>query len=180
MDIKSLDELDPGFCNWFAGLVDGEGSLQLKYKKRVWWLELTIKLRDDDLPMLKMIQKELGRGRLYSSSSGGGLNSYPQYMFRLHSATDIRFIIALLKRYPLRSKKKQVFDLWTQASEELGKPPSARSRKYLRYLEQAIRQVRRYGEQSIKSYEAEGIQGTLAIERTMDKDSKSMMQKEVA
>ena len=29
---KSLDDLDPGFCNWFVGLVDGEGSLQLKHQ----------------------------------------------------------------------------------------------------------------------------------------------------
>lgn len=161
---KSLDDLAPEFCNWFAGLVDGEGSLQLQFSRN-WRMELTIKLRDDDRPMLEMIQKELGRGNCYPVplAKNPQHKSRPQYMIKFHNSDDIRFLVALFERYPLRSKKKYVFDLWGQAQNELDKPAHARDRRYLRYLHRAIREARRYEQPLIKPYKPEGNQMALAI-----------------
>ena len=162
---KSLDDLDPGFCNWFAGLVDGEGSPQLTYDKGRWRTELTISLRDDDRPMLEMIRNELGRGSCYlhPRSKNALLNSRPRYMVKFYNPNDTRFLVALFARYPLRSKKKCVFDLWVQAQNELDKPAHARDLRYLRYLHRAIRQVRRYEPTLIEPYKPKVTQMALAI-----------------
>lgn len=159
LNIKALDDLDPQFCHWFAGLVDGEASFQLKHAQRRWWLELTISLRADDAPMLKMIQKELGRGRCYDHRPAKGItNSHLRYMLRFHNGVDTRFIVALFKRYPLRSKKSRDFELWAEARKELDKPPSARDLRYLKHLDRSIRQVRKYPNPPIASYKAAGEQ----------------------
>lgn len=162
---KSLDALAPGFCLWLTGLVDGEGSLQLQLNHRQWQMELTIKLRDDDRPMLEMIRKELGRGDCYPVplAKKPQHKSRPQYMLRLHNSCDTRFLVALFERYPLRSKKKQVFELWAQARKELNKPAQARDQRYLRYLHRAIREARRYEPTLIEPYKPEGTQMALAV-----------------
>lgn len=163
LTIKSLDDLDPGFCSWLAGLVDGEGSPQLTCDKGRWRTELTISLRDDDRLVLKMIQKELGRGSCYPHrrSKNSLPNSRPRYMVKFYNPDDTRFLVALFERYPLRSKKKQVFDLWVKAQDELDKPTQARDLRYLRYLHRAIREARRYKPTLIEPYKPVGKQMAL-------------------
>lgn len=162
VNAKSVEQLDLEFCCWLAGLVDGEGSLQLKCDKakRKWWSELTISLRDDERPMLEMIQKKLGRGACYLhvARSKPQLRSKPRYMLRFHNASDTRFFVDLFERYPLRSKKKQVFKLWAEARKELNKPSFLRDQLYLKYLYRAIRQTRNYEGLKMKLFEPEGKQ----------------------
>jgi len=166
LSAKSLDELDPGFCSWLAGLVDGEGSFSLKHAARQWWTEGTIKLRDDDRPMLEMIRKELGRGRCYQQREKNPQlpNVRPQYILRFHTAADTRFIVALFERYPLRSKKKREFEIWAEARKELDKPIWARDLRHLRYLYLAIRDTRRYEQPVLAPYKPEGNQMALAMQ----------------
>lgn len=163
---KSLDDLDPQFCHWLAGQVDGEGSFQLKSKRHIWWLELTISLRADDRPMLQMIQEQLGRGHCYPHPVAKGANphSHLRYMLRFANATDTRFIVALFERYPLRSKKRRDFELWAEARKELDKPPLARDLRHLKHLARAIREVRKYEAPMIQPYEPEGQQASLQLE----------------
>lgn len=151
---NSLNNLDPEFCCWLTGLVDGEGSLQIKHQKKSWWLELTISLRDDEQPMLDMIRAELGRGfcYLHHAKSQTQLRSKPRYMLRFHNAADTNFFVALFERYPLKSKKRYVFELWAQAREELNKPALARDQAYLRHLYQTIRHARNYEQSTIEPY----------------------------
>jgi len=166
LTVKSLDDLDPGFCNWFAGLVDGEGSLQLTRDKGRWRTELTISLRDDDRRVLGMIRKELGRGSCYPHPRGKNSqhpNSRPRYMVKFYKPNDIRALVALFERYQLRSKKKHVLDLWVKARNELDKPVQARDLRYLRYLHRAIREARKYEPTLIEPYKPEGTQMALAV-----------------
>jgi hypothetical protein len=164
LTIKSLNKVAPEFCSWLAGLVDGEGSLQIKHQKKRWWLELTISLRDDEQQMLDMIRTELGRGSCYlHNSKNPQLRSKPRYMLRFHNAADTRFFTALFERYPLRSKKRHVFELWAKARKELDKPSWSRDQAYLRYLYSAIRQVRNYGYLAIEPYKSKGEQTTLPL-----------------
>jgi len=162
---KSLDDLDPGFCQWLAGQTDGEGSFNLKHEQERWWLDFTISLRADDLPMLKMIQEQLGRGHCYPHPPAKGANphSRPRYMLRFANATDTRFIVALFERYPLRSKKRRDFELWAEARKELDKPPLARDLRHLKHLARAIREVRKYKAPMIQPYEPEGQQASLQL-----------------
>lgn len=173
---KPLDDLGPGFCCWLAGLVDGEGCFQVKHQEnsgrrrlyRRWQIELTISLRDDDRPMLEMIRKELGRGSSYPHARATNPqhpNSKPRHMLRFDNALDTRFIVALFERYPLRSKKRREFELWARARNEFNKPVLARDEKYLRYLSQAIRNLKKYEESVIEPYEPSGKQLTLAIQK---------------
>lgn len=162
---KRLDELDHGFCYWLAGLVDGEGSFQLKHKQH-WWVELTISLRADDLPMLRLIQDELGRGSIYRHPPSRGviLHSKLRYMLRFHSASDTRFIRELFEHYPLRSKKKREFELWAEARKELDKQNLARDLRHLRYLHRAIREIRRYEGPTFEAYRSEGEQASMPLQ----------------
>jgi len=172
LNVKSLDELDPVWCCWLIGLVDGEGSPQLKYQKERYWMDLSIKLRDDEKPMLDMIRHTLGRGHFYWQPTGGEQLKYsrPQCVLRFHSAADIRFLIALFERYPLRSKKKHIFPLWAQARKELDKPPLTRDLSYLKYLHKAIRAARQYAQPLIEPYKPEGIQLSINIEKEAGKE----------
>lgn len=160
--VKALDELDPGFCYWFSGLVDGEGSLQIKYWNSRWWLELTIKLRDDDRPLIEYINKEMGRGKCYVSRniSPPEHNSKSGYMIRFHSTADTRFIVDFFEHYPLRSKKSLVYKIWADARKELDKPIKLRDLEFLKYLYQSIRNARKYETMPIEKYIAKSKQLT--------------------
>ena len=128
-------------------------------------MELTITMRDDERPMLEMIQKELGRGFLYPhvAKSPTPFKSKPRYMLRFHNAADTNFFVALFERYPLRSKKRYVFELWARVREELNKSVQARDQAYLRHLYQTIRHVRDYEQSTIEPYEPKGKQTTLSL-----------------
>jgi hypothetical protein len=163
---KELNELEPGFCNWFSGLVDGEGSLQIKHWNNQWWLELTIKLRDDDRPLIEYINREMGRGRCYVARnvSPPEHNSKSGYMIRFHNSDDTRFFVDFFKKYPLRSKKNLVFKIWADARKELDKPFKMRDQEYLKYLYEAIRKTRKYTAIAIEKYESIGKQLSLSLE----------------
>lgn len=146
--MKKLSELDPEFCSWFAGLVDGEGSLQIKNQKNHYWLEFTITMRDDEKQMLDSIRDEFGSGKCYKHRNVSSTvnNSRPRYMFRMHNSNDTRFLVNLFSQYPLRSKKYQVYKIWAEARKELDKPLLKRDQDYLEYLYKAIREARAYEE----------------------------------
>lgn len=141
---KTLSEFNPEFCSWFVGLVDGEGSLQIKRQKGCYWLEFTISMRGDERPMLESIREELGRGNCYIHRNVSPIehHSKTRYMFRIHNAVDTRFLVALFDRYPLRSNNYKIYKIWAEARKELDKPLSARDQDYLKHLYQAIRKAR--------------------------------------
>ncbi len=124
MFAKGLDDLEPGFCNWLAGLADGEGSFRINKTSRGWTCRFTIILRGDDKPVLDYIREQLGRGAklMLARKTGNRL----KYKMKAHDQYDLTFprrdnifIIHLFERYPLRSKKRLHFEIWAEAVKEI-------------------------------------------------------------
>jgi hypothetical protein len=143
--MKILQDLDGSFCSWFAGLVDGEGSFQIKHQKSHWWCELSISLREDDKEMLLNIQKELGCGHLYFHNEINSTNGqHNRFMLRFHNLAETQFLASLFECYPLRSKRAKDFLYWNKAIAELCKPAKQRDLIYLQKLYQEIRECRKF------------------------------------
>lgn len=167
LTIKQLDELDPEWCWWFVGLVDGEGCFDLWSSPRgghrhtkEYGTRLTIVQRDDNQAMLKEIRDTFGRGHCYPHREVAR-NRHNTYVLYFITANDTRFLVAFFKKYPLQGKKKLDFEIWAAAREELDKPPKARDEKRLRHLARAIKDVRKYEPPVTEPYEPEGKQLTL-------------------
>lgn len=154
-----------GFFQWFVGFVDGEGCFIIRHRKynNAFHCRLTIRLRDDDLPILLEIQEQLGMGTIYRVSAHEG--SRPQAMWQVHRIDDVIRLIEIFDRYALRTKKQRDYRVWREAALEISKgrgggsiPPSYDT-DYLAYLTQKIKFVRAYDSpDDIEEFEPEGEQ----------------------
>lgn len=69
--------------------------------------------RDDDLPTLDSLQRELGFGRIYRSATPGGkVGGRPQATLICVRLTDCEALAAIFRKFPLRSKKARDFAIW--------------------------------------------------------------------
>jgi hypothetical protein len=75
------------FCQWLAGLVDGDGHLGVSQQGYVS-LEITVGLADK--PMLVQLRSRLGCGSLKARS---GSNSY---RYRLHRSSELLWLLPQL------------------------------------------------------------------------------------
>jgi len=116
--------------DYIAGFVDGEGCFALKFRrdrqknvgsKKVreyfyWGVEFAIVLRSDDDNILKLIKNELDCGSITFPQNG------EQVRYSIQNTKDLaEKIIPFFKRYQLRAKKADDFDLWSQAVEIINK-----------------------------------------------------------
>lgn len=81
-----VTQVDNNFCDWLAGLIDGDGCLLIS-QKRYASLEITMDIKD--LKCLKYIQNKLGG----SVKLRSGSNSY---RFRLHNKPDVLNLLNLI------------------------------------------------------------------------------------
>lgn len=114
-------ELDPLWCSWFVGFIDGEGYFQIHSDKKSThcYVALTIEQREDDENILREIQKRLKCGDIYfvnmQKDRDRGRLSSNKYRWTLRKIESIvRIIIPLLDTYPLRSKKLNEYLLWRE------------------------------------------------------------------
>jgi intein-encoded DNA endonuclease-like protein len=114
-------ELLPG--DYIAGFVDGEGCFYLTYRSETrreragsptyfrWTPYFTILLREDDLEILKQIQRALACGKIYHMKGG-------QVSVGIQNINDLfEKVVPFFIKYPLRAKKKNDFNLWCKALE---------------------------------------------------------------
>jgi hypothetical protein len=83
------------FCQWLAGLIDGDGCL-LVSKKGYTSLEITVAL--EDLPLLRYIQNKLGG----SIKMRSGVKAY---RFRLHNRQGMILLISCINGYIQHSSR---------------------------------------------------------------------------
>lgn len=109
--------------DYVCGFVDGEGCFTIvisKHKTKRLGLDarlhFEIELRDDDEEILKSIQETLDCGRIYYLNlERYGWNSHVE--LKVSSIVDIQEkIIPFFRKYPLRGKKKNAFELFVQAA----------------------------------------------------------------
>lgn len=122
--------LDAKWCAWFSGFVDGEASFNITRVKprpgtyESWTCDFRIKLRNDDRPLLEEIRAMLGCGNVsaknlaHNRANGG--QDRDQAEWYVNRKSDLqRIIIPLLTDYPLRSKKRHDFAIWSEAVDVL-------------------------------------------------------------
>ncbi|MGB8643957.1 MAG: LAGLIDADG family homing endonuclease [Anaerolineae bacterium] len=117
--------IDPLWCAWFSGLVDGEGSFLIAHNKPTptrqghFWPYLQLKFRMDDLPILEEIQATLHCGKLNKFSYGfarnrGGKDADQYGLYFQGNSNLMHIIIPLLDQFPLKTKKKNDYAIWRE------------------------------------------------------------------
>lgn len=107
--------MDINFGNYFAGLVDGEGSFGLhiqnqhKHLKTFYYPRFNIHLRADDTPILLQIQKFLGVGKIYFHNN---IERNPMVSYQIDNVKDLMKVIEVLDVCSLRAKKAREYAIW--------------------------------------------------------------------
>lgn len=158
-DFLDFEPLPDWFGYWFAGFVDGEGHFAIRKKKRGSFnINLTVKLRDDDIDTLRMIQSVLGVGNIYHISMkpartgkyGRKINACDNEVWEVNNIAHLwRCIVPLLDRYPLRSKKAKDYLVWREAVALKWRMNGSHFMpqwyiKHMEELERRIKTVRKY------------------------------------
>lgn len=109
----------PGdFGYWFAGFVDGDGSFNITLTAGC---TLKIALRNDDRAILHQIRDTLGVGGIGDQSMEshrrkGMRNAHDMVCWTVsHRGSHMHVIVPLLEEFPLRTRKRHDFALWSQA-----------------------------------------------------------------
>lgn len=157
--------IDDGFGHWLAGFADGEGSFAIRRQRSYnvdtgFSMVFTIQLRADDLPVLEEIRNRTGLGRIYGpiNGSGGSRTGSPSFQWTVNTKAEVKALVALFDRYPLRAKKANDYGLWREAVLDWckvtcvsrnGRPGPARDWSRIRDLRLALMDGRMYGEQDV-------------------------------
>ncbi len=108
-------------ADYIVGLTDGEGSFTvylLPPKKEHGSISYRvlcryyIKMRDDDLPLLKKVEKFWGCGKIYFQKEyrKNQHNNYRFEIFNYDSLKDI--VVPFFKKHPLESKRIKDFEIF--------------------------------------------------------------------
>ena len=93
--------LDPGYV---TGLIEAAGSFTFSRTSKQLSVYFAVKLPDREL--LQELQAFFGVGRLYESGSGA--------YYRVNRREELPRIVEHFEQHPLRSKKREAFELWKQ------------------------------------------------------------------
>lgn len=121
---------EASFCHWLTGLIDGEGTFDIRaaerdirngYHARQFDVRLTVSLRDDDFDTLNLILLTTGAGDMHQRKgkmkNGQGYESKPMWNWRVSNVNDLEYMALLLSNYPLRSRKRHQVPIWIRATE---------------------------------------------------------------
>jgi hypothetical protein len=103
------------FGHWLAGFVDGEGCFTIvKHHNRSFQCSFVIRLRFDDIEVLRMIQATLGIGIVYDRQKHNS-RSKPSCSFVVRTRDQCEVLCRLFTQFPLRAKKSKSFAVWRRA-----------------------------------------------------------------
>lgn len=107
------------FGDWLSGFTDGEVSFTLFYKKTPTKTRVAafflIRLRDDDTPILRLVQQFFGCGTIHPHNRGKG-NGNPAVGFQIRTAAALQeIVVPHFEAHPLRAKKSRDFEIWKRA-----------------------------------------------------------------
>ena len=95
------------FGHWLSGFVDGEGCFLIRHGRQHLAV-FEIGLRDDDLPILQLVQSYFGCGTIYFKHSIA--------TYKVWDTVDlVTYLLPHFEKYPLRGKKANDFRIWKEA-----------------------------------------------------------------
>jgi hypothetical protein len=102
---------DEALGNYFAGLVDGEGTftLSLTVQKKTYirpQARFKIKLCSEDFDIIKLMHETLGTGHLFIDDES--------VIFSTSSDSDSKIISDFFDEFKLRAKKSKDFEIWKE------------------------------------------------------------------
>lgn len=108
------DRIDPGFGNWLAGFIDGEGSFVIATSNGQFRCMFSLAVRDDDFEVIREVAERtgigsIGRRRRYAA------NHNPTVVWTVTSIRDCVALVRILDRFPLRAKKRRDYAVWRRA-----------------------------------------------------------------
>lgn len=108
--------------DWLAGFIDGEGSFNISHHGGSCQPRFTLKLRDDDTPIIQGIHSFLTVGTFRKSKCSPPTSKYYSPNARMQVRLDIigkdnLKLISILDESPLRSKKLRDYLIWKEAVE---------------------------------------------------------------
>lgn len=114
-----VEDVDPAFGNWLAGLIDGEGGFSItrsttqRSKRYHYMPRMALGLRDDDEEVLREVAATLKiTTMLHRERSNHG--SRPQIQIDWMGMADLLTLVSVLDKYPLRSKKRRAYEIWRE------------------------------------------------------------------
>jgi len=144
--------IDPLWCAWFSGLVDGEGCLAIMYNrdKDTYRCHLRIQMRADELEWITSIQSTMHCGNVYITDSPSrnqhNRNENPKATFDVYRISDlIHIVIPILDRFSLRMKKQHDYKIWREAAMLIHSGAHLNSNRYRVFeLKRMLSEVRKY------------------------------------
>lgn len=137
--------LDPAWCNWFVGWVDGEGCFNAYIDKRNMGITpmLQVKVRYDDVQLVNMARDTLRCGNISIRRSIG---KNDQIQWRCEDFVSCRHIIVpLFDQYPLRSKKNRDYQIWREITMLVSEEHHLNgNRAYVLDLCQQLKDIKKY------------------------------------
>ena len=109
---QGVDDVDG---HALAGFIEAEGSFSIAPNNggRSWLCGMSLSQRADDADLLCDIVRVTGLGRLYAVPARR--TSRPQVVWSVASKLECRELARLLRRYPLRGRKRREFAVWSAA-----------------------------------------------------------------
>lgn len=144
--------MDRDYCNWFAGLADGEGCFLIQNTTKDYFqFTFRISMRLDDAPMLKDAVKKLGVGHFVLQQRKeyyqGGHWHKPTCAYKVSSVQGCLKLIEIFDKHPLRSKKKRDYLIWRAAVLEAAKVTGIKNADrsiFFKYMDDIV-SIRKYG-----------------------------------
>lgn len=115
--VDSHDETttDAHLAGHFGGFFSGDGSLRLDVSRRR--AQVLVKLRQDDIGLLRMYRDRFGLGRVIRERATS--DRRPCALWHISSRVQLVDAIALLDRVPLLGVKRAQYDAWRPAAVEI-------------------------------------------------------------
>lgn len=132
-----------------AGFIDAEGSFTIKPNNagRTWTCSMTLAVRLDDGDLVHDLAQTTGLGRIHFKAAHR--TSRPQAVWNISSKRECAELVPMLRRFPLRARKRRDFEIWSSAVDRWAAVPyhairDAGLHAFMADAHSRIRHVRRY------------------------------------